>query len=182
MCSAWRSEVRQWVWCTAVWVAVACEMRGLASTGVWPDGREVADRTLRSTEQFSNFTESSNSWIQLVPNKQCMPVPPNTLRIRLSSTLSAASPTVQDRPHPCMANGERGAHAQRCQRRHPPHALRKCPAQRRAVHPPAHAAAAELHPRPCPQPALPTLPNGHGTASCACAPLHVRTQPRWAFG
>ena len=30
MYSAWRSEVRQWVWCEAVWVAVACEMHGLA--------------------------------------------------------------------------------------------------------------------------------------------------------
>jgi hypothetical protein len=35
-------------------------------------------------------------------------VPPNTLRIRLSRTLSAASPTVQDRPCPRMANEERG--------------------------------------------------------------------------
>ena len=107
MYSAWRSEVRQWVWCEAVWVAVACEMHGLASTGVWPDGREVAVRTLRSPDIFSKLTESSKSWIQLVPNMIGMPVPPNTLRIRLSRTLSAASPTVQDRPYPCKANEER---------------------------------------------------------------------------
>ena len=98
MYSAWRSEVRQWVWCEAVWVAVACEMHGLASTGVWPDGREVAVRTLRSPDIFSQLTESSKSWIQPVPNMLCMPVPPNTLRIRLSRTLSEASPTVQGRP------------------------------------------------------------------------------------
>ena len=108
MYSAWRFEVRQWVWCEAVWVAVACEMHGLASTGVWPDGTEVAVRTLRSPDIFSTLTESSKSWIQPVPNMLCMPVPPNTLRIRISRTLSAASPTVQDRPYPCMANEERG--------------------------------------------------------------------------
>ena len=113
MYSAWRSEVRQWVWCEAVWVAAACEMHGLASTGVWPDGREVAVRTLRSPDIFSKLTESSKSWIQPVPNMLCMPVPSNTLRIRLSRTLSAASPTVQDRPHPCMANEERG-HTHSC--------------------------------------------------------------------
>ena len=98
MYSAWRSEVRQWVWCEAVWVAVACEMHGLASTGVWPDGREGAVRTLRSPDIFSKLTEPSKSWIQPVPNMLCMPVPPNTLRIRISRTLSAASPTVHDRP------------------------------------------------------------------------------------
>ena len=65
-------------------------------------------RTLRSPDIFSKLTESSKSWIQPVPNMLCMPVPPNTLRIRLSRTLSAASPTVQDRPYPCMANEERG--------------------------------------------------------------------------
>ena len=108
MYSAWRSEVRQWVWCEAVWAAVACEMQGLASTGVWPDGREVAVRTLRSPDIFSKLTELSKSWIQPVPNMLRMPVPPNTLRIRLSRTLSAASPTVQDRPHPCLANEDRG--------------------------------------------------------------------------
>jgi hypothetical protein len=65
-------------------------------------------RTLRSPDIFSKLTESSKSWIQPVPNMLCMPVPPNTLRIRTSRTLSAASPTVQDRPCPCMANEERG--------------------------------------------------------------------------
>ena len=51
-----------------------------------------------------------------------------------------------------------GAHAQRCQRLEIPHALWKCPTQRRAKHPPAHAAAAELHPR---QRLPPTLPVNH---------------------
>ena len=98
MYSAWRSEVRQWVWCEAVWVAVACEMHGLASTGVWPDGREVAVRTLRSPDKFSKLTESSKSWIQPVPNMLCMPVPPNALLTGIARTVSAASLTTQADP------------------------------------------------------------------------------------
>ena len=48
-------------------------MHGLDSTGVWPDGREVAVRTLRSPDIFSQLTESSKSWIQPVPNMLCVP-------------------------------------------------------------------------------------------------------------